>query len=132
MNSLVATDETKTALENSVAWYLSEKLAAASAPIVSQKFLTNDNRLIYLTKCSIEESGVPRVKVQVLERVDGGVHERGFQLFGDHRLEKYESSMIFGTAPTAPDTTGTPVLESEAKELINLLGTLQNSARPLV
>ena len=127
-----ATDETKTALENAVTWYLSEKLSSGVSTIVSQKYLTNDNRLIYLTKCNIEEANVPRVKVQVLERVDGGIHETGYQLFGDHRLEKYTSSMIFGTQPGAADTTGTPVNEPEAKELLNLIGALQNSARALI
>ena len=127
-----ASEATKTAIENAVTWYLSEKLSGSTATIVTQKFITHDNRLIYLTKCSIADAAVPRIKVQVLERVTGGVHETGYQLYGDRRLERYQNAMMFGTAPSAPDTTGEAVVETEAAELLTLVSALQTDARALV
>ena len=127
-----ATDATKTALENAVTWFLNEKLSSAGVTIATQKYLTHDNRLIYLTKCTVADAAVPRIKVQVLERVDGGVHEAGYQLYGDHRFEKYQTAMIFGTSSASPDTTGEPVSEAEAQELLALIGALPTTARALV
>src|SRR5438477_8108090 len=95
-DTTLASDEAKTALENSVTWFLSDKLADVNTPIATKKFLTNNNLLVYLTRCNVAELAVPRIKVQVLQRVEGGVHETNYQLFNDHRLEKYENDMIFG------------------------------------
>ena len=76
-----ATEQTKTALENSVGWFLADKIQDAVTPIATKKYLTNDNLLIYLTHCNVAEVSVPRVKVQVFTRVSGGIREEGFQLF---------------------------------------------------
>lgn len=125
----LASEESKTNLENSVDWYLSDKLSDATTTIVTKKYLTTDNLLVYLTRCNVAELAVPRVKVQVLRRVDGGVHETGYQLFGDHRFEKYTNAMVFGTQATTtgePDSTN-PVTEEEAKELLELVASLQTA-----
>ena len=128
----LASEDSKTALENSVSWYLSDKLADASTPIATKKYLTSNNLLVYLTRCNVAELTVPRIKVQVLQRVKGGVHETGYQLFGDHRLEKYQNNMIFGDgAADAMDGPSTPVSESEAKQLLELVGSLQHARQTL-
>ena len=127
-----ATDATKTTLENTVTWYLSEKMAAAGTTIATGKYMTNDNRLIYLTRCAIAAAMVPLIKVQILERVDAGVHETGYQLYSDGRLERYQTAMIFGTAPAQPDTKPETVSEDEAAQLVALVTALQTSARALV
>lgn len=127
-----ATEPTKTALENSVGWFLADKLQDASTPIATKKFLTSDNQLIYLTRCNVAETSVPRVKVQVFMRVDGGVHETGYQLFGDHRLAKYVNEMIFGTTPgTASGNQQEEVSENEAAKLLELVNGLVNARQTL-
>jgi hypothetical protein len=131
MSEELATDSTKTAVENAVAWYLNDKLSTG-AMVATQKYLTFDNRLIYLTKSSVAEPAIATVKVQLFERVTGGVNETGYQIYGDHRMEKYRNAMIFGTAPSAPDTAAEPVTEAEAKRVLDLVSALQTSARALV
>lgn len=130
--STPANDETKTALENAVRWYLNDKLASPGVIVATQKYLTQDNRLIYLTSVNTAESAIAKVKIQVLERVEGGVHETGYQLYSDHRLERYQNAMIFGTAPDGPDTSGETVSETEAQELLALISALQTNARALI
>ena len=127
-----ATEATKTALENSVGWFLADKLQNAATPIATKKYLTADNELIYLTRCNVTESNVPRVKVQIFERVSGGVRERGYQLFGDHRMVKYVNEMIFGTAPgTAAGDKMEPVPEEEAAMLLKLVNDLGGARQTL-
>lgn len=125
----LATEETKTALENSVTWLLSDRMSGANMPIVTKKYLTNNNLLVYLTLCSLPDAQAPRLKVQVLQRVDGGVHETGYQLYGDHRFEKYDNDMIFGAQPPAgaDGSTNATVSENESQLLLQLLGTLQTA-----
>lgn len=128
-----ATEATKTSIENSVSWYLSEKLQGVAMPIVTVKYLTNDNVLISLTLCSVAETNVPRIKVQVFTRVEGGVTETGYQLYSDHRFEKYITNMIFGSAPNQPgDSPATAVTEAEAQQLVALLGSLATTAHQTV
>jgi hypothetical protein len=121
----LATEPTKTNLENSVSHFMADKFTDASTPIATKKFLTGDNKLIYLTVCNVAETTVPRFKVQVLQRVPGGVHETGYQLFTDHRFVKYVNDMLFGTAPggAAGDKTE-PVTELEAGQLLALVNGL--------
>lgn len=128
-----ATEPTKTALENSVSWFLADKLQDASVPIATKKYLTNDNVLIYLTHTSVADSNVPRIKVQVFHRVSGGVREEGFQLFSDHRLVKYVNEMIFGSKAggTATGADVEPVSEEEAADLLKLVNGLQNARQTL-
>lgn len=127
-----ATEPTKTALENSVSWFLADKLQDATTPIATKKYLTNDNVLIYLTRANMADSNVPRVKVQVFHRVSGGVREEGFQLFADHRLVKYVNEMIFGSKPgTASGNDPEPVSEEEAAGLLKLVNSLQNARQTL-
>lgn len=130
MTEALATEATKTALENSVSWFLSDKLSAG-VPIASKKYLTNDNLLVYLTRCDVPDSSAPRIKVQLLHRVSGGVRETVYQLFFDHRLTRSENNMLFGTAPedTARGDASGDVSEAEAQELIALVNAL-NEARP--
>ena len=130
--SPLATEDAKTQLENSVAWYLSDKLQDASTAIATTKFLTNDNLLVYLTRCNVAESSVPRVKVQVFRRVDGGVYETGYQLFGDHRFTKYVNEMIFGASAAGADgTKSEDVTQDEATTLMELMNSLQTARQTL-
>lgn len=127
-----ATEATKTALENSVSWFLADKLQDATTPIAIKKYLTPDNVLVYLTRTTMAEAAVPRVKVQVFERVDRGVREAGYQLFSDHRLVKYVNEMIFGTAPgTATGNQMEEVSEEEAAKVLGLVNDLGSARQTL-
>jgi hypothetical protein len=125
----LATEEAKTALENSVNWYLASKLTDATTIIATNKYLTSNNLLVYLTRCNVAEESVPRVKVQVLQRVAGGIHETGYQLYSDHRLEKYQNDMIFGKNANTPTdiNQNMPVTETETRQLLDLLASLQTA-----
>jgi hypothetical protein len=127
-----ATETTKTAIENSVAWFLADKMQDAHTPIATKKYLTHDNKLVYLTCCTVAETSVPKTKVQILQRVDGGVHEMGYQIFTDHRMVKYTNDMIFGSQPgeQAPDKME-DVAEPEAAEVLALVNTLGNARQTL-
>lgn len=115
-----------------MSWFLSDKLQDPATTIATKKYLTNKNELIYLTRCNVAEVSVPRVKVQVFERVDGGVHETGYQLFGDHRLIKYDNDMIFGTTSgTAAGDQTEEVTEAEAVSLLELVNTLGGARQTL-
>ena len=125
-----ATEDDKTALENLVSWYLADKLDTATTAIATVKFLTNNNLLVYLTRCNVAEVTIPQVKVQVFQRVDGGVNETGYQLYADHHFDKYTNNMIFGTAPEgSTPTTSSPVTDEESKNLLVLVNSLQTEAR---
>jgi hypothetical protein len=127
-----ATEPTKTALENSVSWYLADKMQDASVSIATKKYLTNDNTLIYLTRCTVAETSVPRIKVQVLKRVPGGIQETGYQLFGDHRMTKYVNEMIFGNQPGGSDgNQQTEVSDKEANEVLALVNALADARQTL-
>lgn len=127
----LASEETKTNLENSVTWYLNDKLSDATTTIATKKYLTHNNQLVYLTRCNVAELSVPRIKVQILHRVHGGVYETGYQLFGDHRLEKYTNAMLFGEeSSTGTDAVvNKPVTDDEAKTVLQLIASLQTDAR---
>ncbi len=128
----LATEATKTTIENSVSWFLADKVQDAHTPIVTKKFLTNDNVLVYLTQCTVAETNVPRYKVQIFNRVDGGVREIGYQLFGDRRLTQYVNEMIFGTqAGTAAGDETHNVTETEAKQVLALINGLGNARQTL-
>lgn len=128
----LATEATKTALENSVTWFLSDKLGDASVPIVTKKFLTNANELVYLTLCSVAETSVPRIKVQHFERVERGVREVGYQLFGDHRFTKYTNDMIFGSnGGSADGTQSSDVSETEAAQVVAIVNSLSGARQTL-
>jgi hypothetical protein len=127
-----ATEPTKTTLENSVSWFLADKLQDAATPIATKKYLTGENKLVYLTRCNVAELSVPRVKVQVFVRVKGGVSETGYQLFSDHRFVKYQNEMIFGTAPgTAAGDKTEDISEKEATALLELVNSLVNARQTL-
>jgi hypothetical protein len=104
----------------------------AATPIVTKKYLTNDNELVYLTRCDVAETSVPRVKGQIFERVTGGVTEAGYQLYADHRFVKYSNDMIFGTKPgTAAGNTSDTVSEDEAQRVLELVNSLTNARQTL-
>lgn len=133
MSDVVLTSEqSKTQIENIVTWLLSDKASSGAVPIVTKKYMTNTNLLVYLTLCSLPESNAPRLKIQVLQRVDGGVHETGYQLYGDHRFEKYENDMLFGSEPSGADgSKSSPVVEAETQLLLQLLTSLQTARQTL-
>ncbi|HEY6736572.1 MAG TPA: hypothetical protein VI322_02540 [Candidatus Saccharimonadia bacterium] len=132
MNETSATDATKTALENSVNWFLSDKLQDAGTSIATKKYLTADNQLVYLTRLNTAEPTIPKVKIQQFVRVDHGVREAGYQLFGDHRFLKYTNEMIFGTQPnTAAGNQTEDVSEAEAADLLNLVNSLTTARQTL-
>jgi len=132
MSATIATEPTKTALENSVGWFLSDKLHDPSVTIATKKYLTNQNRLIHLTVCNVVETNIPKVKVQVFDRVKGGVHETGYRLFADHRFDKYQNDMIFGTKPgTAAGNVAEEVSEDEAAQLLALVNSLTTARQTL-
>lgn len=129
-STALATEETKNTIENSVNWFLADKLQDPATTIATKKYLTNDNKLIYLTHCNVAELSVPRIKVQVFERVDGGVCETAYQIFSDHRMNKVVNEMIFGTKPgTAAGNIGEEVSEVEAAALAGHIANL-TQARP--
>lgn len=128
----MATEATKNTIENTVNWFLAEKLQDPVITIATKKFLTNDNLLIYLTHCNVAETSVPRIKVQVFERVDGGVRETAYQIFSDHRMTKLVNEMIFGTKPgTAAGDAFEEVSEQEAGELVLTINALTQARQTL-
>ncbi|MEO7617561.1 MAG: hypothetical protein ABIS59_01845 [Candidatus Saccharibacteria bacterium] len=133
MNAELATEATKATLENNVSWFLSEKLAASNMPIATNKYITGDNVLIYITKCNVSDASAPRIKVQVLKRITGGVHESSYQLFNDQRLTRTDNQMIFGAAEAGTPTDLPPadVTESEAQELIKTVNALSEARTAL-
>ncbi len=125
-----ASEESKTMLENNVAWYLADKINSSS-PITTKKFMTSDNLLVYLTLCSVAETAVPRIKVQIFKRVQGGVQETGYQLFGDHRLKKYENAMIFGAASGSNNSENQSVSQTDLDQLLQFIANLQSARQVL-
>lgn len=131
-DSELATEPTKSALENSVAWFLADKLQGAGTTIATKKYLTADNQLVYLTRCNMAEPSIPVVKVQRFVRVDRGVRETAYQLFGDHRFTKYVNEMIFGTQPnTASGNVQEDVTEAEAATMLALVNSLTTAQQTL-
>jgi hypothetical protein len=127
-----ATEATKNTIENTVNWYLADKLQDPVITIATKKYLTNENKLVHLTHCNVAEVSVPRIKVQVFERVSGGVRETGYQIFADHRMTKYVNSMIFGNKPvSAADRPDEETSETEAAEIVKLLNTLGEARQTL-
>jgi len=122
----LAVEATKNTIENTVNWFLADKLQDPVITIATKKYSTNDNLLIYLTHCNVAETSVPRIKVQVFKRVNGGVQETGYQIFSDHRMTKFVNEMIFGNKPGAGvgDRPSTDVTEKDAGELLTLINSL--------
>lgn len=127
-----ATEEIKNAIENAVNWFLADKLQDPATTIATKKYLTNENKLIYLTHCNVAELSVPRIKVQIFERVDGGVCETAYQIFSDHRMTKVTNEMIFGTKPgTAAGNASEEVSEEEAAALNQEIAALTQARQTL-
>ena len=127
-----ATEASKNTIENTVNWYLADRLQDPVVTIATKKYLTNANKLIYLTHCNVAETSVPRIKVQIFERVDGGVRETGYQIFSDHRMTKNMNEMIFGTKPgTAAGNLSEEVSEQDAGELIAEINALTEARQTL-
>ena len=131
--STPATEETKNTIENTVNWFLTDKLQDPVITIATKKYLTNENKLIYLTHCNVAELSVPRIKVQLFERVDGGVRETGYQIFSDHRMMKSVNEMIFGTTPgtTATGNMSEEVSQEEAAALVLEINALTQARQTL-
>lgn len=131
-SAALATETTKNTIENTVNWFLADKLQDPVITIATKKYLTNENKLIYLTHCNVAEISVPRIKVQVFERVNGGVRESGYQIFSDHRMTKFVNEMIFGTQPgTASGNSSEDVSEEEASRLILEINALTQARQTL-
>ena len=125
-----ATEPTITAIENRVTALLAEKLANPTTAIATNKYLTGDNHLIYLTQCTVAESSIPRIRIQIFERVEGGVHEHSYALFNDRRFEATENPMIFGQAPAATEAV-TTVDEPTAASILTSIETLSTDQQNL-
>ncbi len=131
-NEPLATEATKNAIEDAVNGFLADRLQDPVITIAMKKFMTNDNVLIYLTHCNVAEISVPRIRIQVLRRVDGGVEETAYQIFSDHRFTKFVNAMIFGKRPEAsPQHETEDVAEVEASELLAQIHALAD-ARPMI
>jgi hypothetical protein len=119
------TEATISTLENTVYALLADKRAGTSSPIVTSKYLTKDNRLVYITQCTVAESAVPAMRIQIFERVEGGVVEMSYALFADHRFECTRNPMIFGDkAAVAENAAPTVVEEPTAQWLLELVHSL--------
>ena len=128
----LASEATKDTIENTVNWFLADKLLDPVITIATKKYLTNENVLVHITHCNVAEVSVPRIKVQVFERVDGGVRETGYQIFSDHRMTKNVNEMIFGIkAGSAPVDPSGEVSEQEATKLVQLLTSLSEARQTL-
>lgn len=125
MDQVPASEEIKNQLENQVLFLIGSSDSTTAAAIITKKYLTGENQFVYLTRTAITTASIPSIKVQVFSRVDGGVHEKGYLLYHDHRFERYDNAMIFGQNQ-APDTSSAnaPVSQAEAAELAQLLSTL--------
>jgi hypothetical protein len=131
-NEPLASEASKNTIENTVNWYLADKLQDPIITIATKKYLTNENKLIYLTHCNVAELSVPRIKVQIFERVEGGVRETGYQIFSDHRMTKLVNEMVFGTRPnTATGNASEEVSETEAAALILEVNALTQARQTL-
>jgi hypothetical protein len=127
-----ATEDQKNTIENTVNWFLADKLQDPATTIATKKYLTNENKLVYLTHCNVAELSVPRIKVQLFDRVDGGVRELVYQIFSDHRMTKAVNEMIFGTQPgTASGNVSEEVSEKEAGELVLIINALTQARQTL-
>ncbi|GAC1368899.1 MAG: hypothetical protein NVSMB39_0150 [Candidatus Saccharimonadales bacterium] len=130
--SSYATEETKNAIENAVNWFLADKLQDPATTIATKKYLTNENKLIYITHCNVAELSVPRIKVQLFERVEGGVRELAYQIFSDHRMNKVVNEMIFGNkSGTADGNSSEEVSQEEAAALSAEVNALAQARQTL-
>ena len=127
-----ASEATKNSVEDTVNWFLADKLQDPVITIATKKYLTPDNVLVHLTHCNVAEISVPRIKVQVFNRVAGGVREESYQIFSDHRMTKSVNEMIFGKrAEAAVDIASQEVSEPEAGKLLELLNSLTKARQTL-
>jgi len=109
-------------LQNLASSLLDDRSVAMATPILTRKFATHDNRLIYLTQCSIAESAVPNLRIQIFARVPGGVEENSYALYADGRFERTDNPMIFDQRHVKPELAPpSPVSENEAQGLIQLI-----------
>jgi hypothetical protein len=96
-----------------------------STPILTKKFATHDNRLIYVTQCGVAESAVPKLRVQIFERITGGVEETSYALYTDGRFERTDNPMLFTERQVKPDLAPpVTVDETETQSLIKLVAHL--------
>jgi len=118
-------EATLMSLENQAYALLSDRSVAMATPIVTKKFATNDNRLIYVTQCSIAESAVPKLRIQTFERIAGGVMETSYALYSDRRFERTDNPMIFTERKVKPELAPpVAISEAEAQQLLALIAHL--------
>jgi hypothetical protein len=117
-------------LENATNAILDDRSEAMATPITTKKYLTRDNRLVYLTKCTVAESAVPNLRIQIFERIHDGVRETSYALFADRRFEQTINLMLFSERPGPGEMPKpTPVDESTALSLIDFVGRLSETDR---
>ncbi len=122
------TATTAAALENTVTALLADKLENSSAPEVTSKYMTSNNHLIYLTLSNATGADVAKLRIRVIERVQEGVQEVSYVLYGDHRLESTQNAMVFGNGDSATQSNAPAAVdEANAQALVKLISTLTNS-----
>lgn len=122
------TATTAAALEDAVTALLADKLEDASAPEVTNKYMTADNHLIYITLSSAAGANVPKLRIRVIERAQAGVQETSYVLYGDHRFESTQNAMVFGNDNSATQSNAPAAVdEASAQGLVKLISTLTNS-----
>ena len=123
-------EATLMSLENLASSILDDRSMTMATPITTKKYLTGDNRLVYLTRCTVAESAVPNLRIQIFERIHGGVRETSYALFTDRRFEQTVNPMIFSDRPGPGEMPKpTPVDESTAESLIEFIGRLTETDR---
>ena len=121
-------ETTLMSLENLASMVLDDRSLAVATPITTKKYLTGDNRLVYLTRCTVAESAVPKLRIQIFERIHGGVRETSYALY--RRFEQTINLMIFSDRPGQEEMpTPTPVDESTAASLIEFIDRLTETER---
>lgn len=122
----LATTPQKNRLQDHVVALINDTYQATSAAAVqSKRYLTGDNRFVYLTYSHVQTPEIAPIKIQVFQRVDGGVKETIYRLYSDQRLTCEHNDMIFGQMPDKPqEGPAHPVTESEATDLCATIDSL--------
>lgn len=127
MSAKLATTAQKNYLQERVLILISDtyKIVPPGTTVQAKRYLTNDNQFVYLTHSQANTPMVAPIKIQVFQRVDGGVRETIYRLYGDHRLTRETNLMIFGQAPDSPQVDqANDVTEDEAATLCTIVDSL--------
>ena len=120
-----ADENIKTQIDNQTIMLFPSSAEVGVTNIATKKYLTGDNQFVYVTRMSQQTNTIPTLKVQLFTRVEGGVRETCYEMFGDNRFERVENNMIFGKdGQDATSPARKPVSQDDAKELLAVLQTL--------